>query len=76
MCLASVFDLDEGLVDLLLSLQVSVDPWLEDHGTKFRAQPVISVRPQCYSHGSLCDKDQSIFLTSMKAYPEAAFSPV
>lgn len=35
--MASVFDLDEGLVDLLLSLQVSVDPWLEDHGTKFRA---------------------------------------
>lgn len=53
-----------------------MDPWLEDHGSKFRAQPVINVRLQCYSHGSICDKDQNVFLTGMKAHCEAVFSPV
>lgn len=56
----------------MLSFQVSVDPWLEDHGTMFRALPDINVRTQSYSHGSSCDKGQSTFLTSVKAHSEAA----
>lgn len=53
-----------------------MDPLLEDHVTKFRAQPDINIRPWTYSHGSICVKDQSLFLIGMKAYLEAVIIPV